>query len=98
MPCTPTKLPNGMAAIVCTRGVRPIRCSCGRRGNLVCDWPLEDGKTCDKPICKACARHVGPDTDYCPFHRGDPPMTEEQKKAAGEAAANEAAKILGVKR
>ncbi|MCC6914040.1 MAG: hypothetical protein IT566_10095 [Rhodospirillaceae bacterium] len=73
-------------------------CHCRRFADLKCDWPTEDGGTCSKPVCTYCARHVGPDVDYCPFHRGDPPMTEEQQKTAGEKAAAEAAKILGVKR
>jgi len=73
-------------------------CSCRRFATLQCDWPTDGGGTCSKPICTACARHVGPDVDYCPFHRGDPPMTDEQKAAAGKAAADEAAKILGIER
>lgn len=73
-------------------------CSCRRFATLKCDWPKEGGGTCDRDVCKHCARHVGPDTDYCPFHRGDPPMTEEQKKAAGEAEAKKAAAMFGLKR
>ncbi len=39
---------NGFTVIACTRGHRtkPQRCSyCNRPANLLCDYPLEDGKT-----------------------------------------------------
>ena len=80
---------------------RPWACSCGVYGPLKCDWPTATGGTCGKSICESCARKDG-DRDYCPFHRGAPPVPEdvkaEQDRAAGEAAADEAARILGVKR
>lgn len=73
MPCTPIKLPGGGVAIACTRGRRPRRtpdCSCctQREGPLLCDFPIGNGKTCDKPLCRDCARRVGPNRDYCPSH------------------------------
>lgn len=72
MPCDHVKLPGGGYAIVCSRGRRPKRCSsCGRASSKLCDYPLRGekaGKTCDLPICDACATHVPPDTDYCPPH------------------------------
>lgn len=100
MPCTPTRMPDGGTAILCTRGGRKrnLCCSCRAYATLECDWPTADGKTCSKPICRTCARAVGDNVDYCPFHRGDPPLTEEQGLAAGEAEADNAARILGVKR
>lgn len=33
-----------------------------------CDWPLEDGGTCDAHLCSDHAAEVGPDLHYCPIH------------------------------
>lgn len=88
--------------IVC--GHRPRRkqcCSCKGYAGLQCDYPIAEGKTCDKHVCRSCARAIGPDVDYCPFHRGDPPTpppTQAELDLAGEREADKAAKILGVTR
>jgi len=98
MPCTPVDLGNGTTAIVCTRGRPGSRnrlCSCQRRATLVCDWPVEGGKTCDKNICTSCRRVVR-GLDICPFHRGEPPLTEAEQKAAGASEAANAARLLGL--
>lgn len=77
-------------------------CTCGRRAVLECDWPDESRSSgkCQMPICDACVRRLGdhPDKDFCPLHRGEPPMTQEQLSAAGAAEAANAARILGVRR
>lgn len=41
---------------------------CGRMGDLLCDYPVGDGKTCDAPLCKHHGQEVAPDTHYCPAH------------------------------
>jgi hypothetical protein len=61
-------------AIVCSRGHASKRCvTCGTtREIMLCDWALRGataGQTCDRPVCRTHARHVGTDTDYCPRHR-----------------------------
>ena len=64
------KLPGGGYAIVCTRGGQK-RCVCGRPSEKLCDFPLTGakyGKTCDRPLCRFCAVHSEPDTDYCQPH------------------------------
>jgi hypothetical protein len=79
MTCNHVRLQNGASAIVCSRSTPRRRCSNGRRGNVsasqcirtatkLCDYPLGNGKTCDKPLCDCCAVNVGPDRDYCPKH------------------------------
>lgn len=86
MPCTPVPLPGGITAIVCSRGRRrPRSCAhCGKPSSKLCDFErkvpeIRDGqqrlvvKTCDKPLCDACAVSVGPDRDYCPDHKAPPP-------------------------
>lgn len=76
------------------------QCSCGRYAELECDWPAGEG-FCAKPVCKVCVRRIE-GRDCCPFHRGDPPWIarplEPTPEELGEAAANEAARILGIKR
>lgn len=60
--------------IVCTRGRQPPRLPmcwvshCSSPGVKLCDWPVGDGKTCDRSICGRHAKNVGPDKDYCPGH------------------------------
>lgn len=45
----------------------------------LCDYPMGNGKTCDKPCCSNCRQHIGPDRDYCKDH-----WTYEARKAQGE--------------
>jgi hypothetical protein len=61
---------NGVGAIVC--GPRPRSkkcCACAKPGELLCDWKIGGGKTCDKPICAEHAQHVDDDKDLCPEHQ-----------------------------
>lgn len=71
--------------------------SCGHRAGLVCDWPVEtrDTGTCDKAVCHAC-RRPNTEKDYCPFHRGEPPMSASEAIEAGHREAENAARILGI--
>jgi hypothetical protein len=75
VPCTPVKI-GGFTAIVCTRGQRKRRCShpgCRDWMVVLCDAKLENGKTCNKPLCRRHARHVeGKDLDYCVSHGNEP--------------------------
>jgi len=65
---------GGATLIVCSRGQRQRRCStagCQNRASLLCDFAVtRKGKagTCDRPVCKPCAKNVGPDRDYCAAH------------------------------
>ena len=60
---------TGLRAIVCTPKRKTKPCfvaGCGGRGDFLCDGPLSNGKTCDRPICPDRHRHnVGPDKDLC---------------------------------
>lgn len=69
---------------MCSRGKRHKKCAdCGRPATLLCDYKLrgkKEGKTCDRPLCRACAVNAGripeitggmrsSDTvDYCKAH------------------------------
>lgn len=74
MPCTKIDLGDGASAIVCSRGRSTPVCAshgCGRPSEALCDFPLGNGKTCDRKMCARC-RHaqprLGPDRDYCRVH------------------------------
>ena len=69
MPCDTIPLGDGAFAIVCTRGPRRRKCSvagCGADAPFLCDGPGEGRSTCDAPICKPHALHVGRGRDLCP--------------------------------
>lgn len=48
-----------------------------RRASKRCDWPVGDGRTCDRWLCDRCARHVSPDLDYCPHHGQQQPVKNQ---------------------
>lgn len=89
---------GGVAHVKMSKPRRNLCCSCRAYATLQCDWPKDGGGTCDKSVCRTCARNVGPDRDYCPFHRGEPALTEAEGIAAGEAEAQKAADMFGIKR
>ncbi len=69
MPCDPVRTPGGGIAIVCSRGRRKPCVVCGAPSPLLCDGPAPAGskrKTCDAALCRAHAKHVGPNRDLCP--------------------------------
>jgi hypothetical protein len=59
---------DGITAIVCAPRPRPRRCGCRAPATLLCDWKVGK-RTCDKPICTACAEEVAPDKHLCPEHQ-----------------------------
>lgn len=42
--------------------------NCGTVSDVLCDYPVGDGKTCDRAICEECAHCVAPDVHYCHGH------------------------------
>ena len=73
MPCIPFRSADGtVSGFVCTRWRREPPCSvCKMPSSILCDYELtgtKAGKTCDRPLCKRCAVHVGPNRDLCPAH------------------------------
>lgn len=79
MPCNTIELPGGGVGVVCSARPRRRPCSkCGQLGDRLCDFPIQPAlpgltsppsRTCDKPLCRRCAVHAGPDLDYCPSHQ-----------------------------
>lgn len=43
---------------------------CGAVHELLCDWPIGDGKTCDLPMCPDHAREIGVNRHLCIIHHG----------------------------
>lgn len=41
---------------------------CAAVGDLLCDFPVAEGKTCDRPMCDDHAREIGPNLHYCEAH------------------------------
>ena len=61
MPCV---YRNGV--IMCSRTDK-MKCEfCGKYGDLLCDGKKENGKTCDKVICRNCATKKAHNVDLCP--------------------------------
>ena len=79
MTCETIRIPGGGIAIICNRGKRDQLCSiCKKRPvEFLCDWPIGKGKkTCDKALCKLCARETGVNTHYCFVHPSNVAQTE----------------------
>lgn len=76
--CEVIETSDGLRMIVCSSGQsKPQKCTyCDRPSVALCDWPIGDGKTCDKPLCRIHAVKPIPtfgkpdtdDIDYCPDH------------------------------
>lgn len=49
-------------------GLDVEQCGCGRGADVLCDYPIGEGKTCDIRLCETCAAHVGVDHDLCQIH------------------------------
>ena len=77
--CERVELPSGGFAIVCRgHGDRRRRApcvACGAGVEALCDHRNRDGRTCDAPLCRGCAHHVGKNRDYCPAHKRFYPVT-----------------------
>ena len=41
---------------------------CSALGEFLCDFPVGEGKTCDRPICEQHAHEIGPELHYCKAH------------------------------
>jgi hypothetical protein len=62
-----SKQPKPCAArIPATHASGTVQC-CAISGFL-CDWKLDDGSTCDAPLCDEHAHQVAKDRHLCPTH------------------------------
>lgn len=67
MPCDVVKLPDGTTCIV--KRSRRAQCAhpdCRREHDVLCDHTVPgQQRTCNRKCCRAHAKHVGPDADWC---------------------------------
>lgn len=61
---------EGFISFKFAEGVEPPpHCACGAAADILCDFPVAEGKTCDVAICDDfCAHAIGHDIHYCPPH------------------------------
>lgn len=70
-----TKLPQPCGALVWRDGRSQ---PCRDLSAFLCDFPDGGGRTCDRALCEAHARQVGPNRHYCPEHQADAIATQPQ--------------------
>ncbi len=71
MPCDFHRSEDGsLIYVICSRGARqtPPCHYCGKPSTTLCDYPMGNGKTCDKAMCNNCKTHIGRDLDVCKDH------------------------------
>lgn len=68
MPCYTKKAADGGTLFIC--GDLGQHCAdCSGFGDYLCDYPVGEGKTCDRPLCDDHASEIAPDIHYCAGHR-----------------------------
>ncbi len=70
-----TKLPAPCVAHVWIDGQERL---CRAISAFLCDFPAGGGRTCDRTLCEAHARQVGPNRHYCPEHQADAIASQPQ--------------------
>ena len=68
MPCYVRRTKDHGFMILCGNLGPHCATGCGDVGAYLCDYPVGEGKTCDKPLCSEHASEVAPDIHYCPGH------------------------------
>ena len=67
MGCYSFKTSDGEAGIMC--GDLGEHCAdCGTCADFLCDYPVGNGKTCDRQLCDDHANEVAPEIHYCDQH------------------------------
>lgn len=59
---------EGMRIFLCGDMELQHCADCIQVGDYLCDYPVGDGKTCDRAMCDTHAHEVGPDLHYCEAH------------------------------
>ena len=79
MPCYVKKSSDGGPLFICG-DLGPHCADCAGFGDFLCDYPVGDGKTCDRPLCDDHANEIAPDLHYCAGHMK---LWEEFKASGG---------------
>jgi hypothetical protein len=67
MPCYTKKSSDGGKMFICGK-LGPHCADCAGFGDYLCDYPVGDGKTCDRPMCDDHATEIAPEVHYCAGH------------------------------
>ncbi|HEX8554289.1 MAG TPA: hypothetical protein VF695_06245 [Sphingomonas sp.] len=59
---------RGSGTMFITGDLGPHCTECAAVGDNLCDYPVGDDKTCDRPLCDDHAKGVAGDTHYCRDH------------------------------
>lgn len=63
---------EGVRGKIWMRGELGAHCAdCAWVGDLLCDYPVGEGKTCDRAMCDDHAHEVGADIHYCAAHHAE---------------------------
>lgn len=73
MACGRITMPNGSKLWICgdlnEEGASSFCGDCGDYGpGFLCDYPVGEGKTCDRSLCDNCAVEIAPNIHYCQTH------------------------------
>lgn len=68
MPCYTLHDKNGKAVGHLCGELGPHCACCGGVSGYLCDYPVGEDKTCDRPLCNVHAAEVAPELHYCPGH------------------------------
>lgn len=77
-PCKWIQLDDGTTVHLKLSNPRRTKCRFCKKwwGSRLCDFPLGNGRTCDAPMCPACATRTGEDADLCPNHKNAAPQRD----------------------
>jgi hypothetical protein len=67
MPCYVTKSSDGGNLFMCG-DLGPHCADCAGFGDYLCDYPVGNGKTCDRAMCDNHATEIAPEVHYCAGH------------------------------
>lgn len=62
------KLKSAGGKMFITGDFGPHCADCMALGEFLCDYPVGEGSTCDRPICDVHASEIAPDIHYCQGH------------------------------
>lgn len=69
MPCYVLRDADGGAiGLVCGKFGPPCA-DCGGIAGFLCDYPLANGRACNRVMCARCGTEVATDTHYCRAHK-----------------------------
>lgn len=69
MPCYMKDTPSLGRMFICG-DLGPQCAECADGAEYLCDYPVGDGKTCDRDLCEVHANEVAPGLHYCAPHMG----------------------------